>query len=355
MAMVWSSLIRCAHNFGRTLVTAANAAVGKPAAIIILPSIALALAGCNNPGGIRPSGAPKMLPPEEALIFPPPGGPEVINVISRTFSNAVQQEVILRSDARTPGQNYLKVELFGPQRAEDTGKDSLTSSSLRASSISREIRSAFPGAQLSTSSEYLQNAYGAFSYASGRGAGDDTCIYAWQRIRSPESMRQGFQNLGRINVTLRLCQSGVTTRDLLAVMYNYTITGSYDAEGWNPYGTAQKPPEGMGRSGNPIYPVTATEFPMQPGSQTPSHLPPRAAAPVVRRVVVQPQPQPQAQPQTIVSPAPARVVIPSPDGTAPSSSRPAGVGVEANRAETKRVVIPSPDCTSSGGSSQRCN
>ncbi len=352
MNMVWSSLIRCARDLAGML-NAAGAAVGKPAAYVLLPSIALALTGCNNPGGIRASGAPKMLPPEEALIFPPPGGPEIINVISRTFSNAVQQEVILRSDARTPGQNYFKIELFGPQRAEDTGEDGLASSSLRASSISREIRSAFPGAQLATSAEYLQNAYGAFSYASGHGAGDDSCIYAWQRIRSPEDMRQGFKNLGRINVTLRLCQSGVTTRDLLAVMYNYTITGSYDSEGWNPYGTAQKPPEGMGRSGNPIYPVTATEVPMQPGSQTPSRPPAQAAPSVVRRVVVQPAPQPQLQP--IVSPAPARVVIPSPTGAAPASTRPADVPPPANRAETRRVVIPSPDCVSSGEGSQRCN
>lgn len=350
MNMVWSSLIRCTRDLAGML-NAAGAAAGKSAAFVLLPGIALVLTGCNNPGGIRASGAPKMLPPEEALIFPPPGGPEVINVISRTFSNAVQQDVILRSDARTPGQNYLKIELFGPQRAEDTGKDSLTSSSLRASSIAREIRSAFPGAQLAASAEYLQNAYGAFSYASGRGVGDDSCIYGWQRIRSPEDMRQGFRNLGRINVTLRLCQSGVTTRDLLTVMYNYTITGSYDSEGWNPYGTAQKPPEGMGRSGNPIYPVTASEFPMQPGTQTPNHPTDQSAPSVVRRVVVQPQPQPQP----IVSPAPARVVIPSPTGVASASTRPADVPAPVNRSETRRVVIPSPDCASSGDDSQRCN
>lgn len=297
-----------------------------------------------------------MLPPEEALVFPPPGGPEIISVISRTYSNAVQQEVILRSDARTPGQNYFKIEMFGPQRAEDTGKDGLSSGSLRASSISREVRSAFPGLQVSTSAEYLQNTYGAFSYASGRGAGDDSCIYAWQYIRSPEDMRQGFKNLGRINVSLRLCQSGVTVRDLLAVMYNYTITGSYDAEGWNPYGTAQKPPEGMGRSGNPIYPVTATEFPMQPGSQTPSGQPaPPVRRTVMRMPVAQIQPQAPLQPAPMTNPAPSRVVIPAPSVASPTLARPADVPGPAERAETKRVVIPSPDCASSAEGSQRCN
>ncbi len=103
-----------------------------------------------------------MASPEEALIFPPPGGPEILTVINRNYSNAVQQDVILRSDATTPGQNYLKVQIFGPQKAEDTGKDGLSESSLRASSISREIRSAFPGVAMSMSAEYLQNNYGAF-------------------------------------------------------------------------------------------------------------------------------------------------------------------------------------------------
>lgn len=301
-----------------------------------------------------------MLAPEEALIFPPPGGPEIISVISRTYSNAVQQEVILRSDARTPGQNYFKIEMFGPQRAEDTGKDGLSSGGLRASSISREIRSAFPGLAVSTSAEYLQNAYGAFSYASGKGAGDDSCIYAWQYIRSPEDMRQGFKNLGRINVSLRLCQSGVTVRDLLAVMYNYTITGSYDAENWNPYGTAQKPPEGMGRSGNPIYPVTATEFPMQPGTQTPSGQPEAVRRPVARAAVSQMQTPAlmqaaPVQPAPVTNPAPSRVVIPAPSVASPTLARPSDVPRSGDRAPPPRVVIPSPDCTTSAEGSQRCN
>lgn len=351
MNMVWSWLIRFMRTFA-CIWGAAGAAVGKLATFVIFSGVALMLSGCNNPGGIRSSGAPKMLPPEEALIFPPPGGPEVINVISRTYSNAVQQEVILRSDARTPGQNYLKIELFGPQRAEDTGKDGLSSGSLRPSSISREIRSAFPGAQLSPSAEYLQNAYGAFSYASGRGAGEDSCLYAWQHIRSPEDMRQGFKNLGRINVTLRLCQSGVTTRDLLSVMYNYTITGSYDAEGWNPYGTAQKPPEGLGRSGNPIYPVTATEFPMQPGMQTPVPRQVQAAPPIARRASLPAQPAPAPIP--VAAAAPSRVVIPSPMVGGAAPSRPSNVSSTVNAEETKRVVIPSPDCVSSGEGAQRC-
>jgi len=319
-------------------------------AIALACGVALTLSGCNTPAGVQQSGGPKMLAPEEALIFPPPGGPEVLTVINRNYANAVQQDVILRSDAATPGQNYLKVQLFGPQKAEDTGRGGLSESSLRVSSISREIRSAFPGVAMATSAEYLQNNYGAFSYASGRGYGNDACIYGWQQIRSPEDARQGFKNLGRINVTLRLCQSGVTVRDLLSVMYNYTITGNYLSSDWNPYGIAQDPDKGLGRPGNPIYPVSGAA-PMQPGTQTP------VAAPVLARprtvvtaatvpVVVQPQPAASARPA---------VLIPSPTAPRASGSRPADVPPPARRIETKRVAIPSPACVAGQTSGQTCN
>ncbi|TGP39326.1 cellulose biosynthesis protein BcsN, partial [bacterium M00.F.Ca.ET.230.01.1.1] len=92
--------------------------------------------------------------------------------------------------------------------------------------------------------------YGAFSYAAGKGRGEDTCLYGWQDIRSPESMRQDFRNLGRIKVRLRLCQSGASIERLLAVMYNYTITGTYASPSWNPYGTPQAVDKNLGRPGN---------------------------------------------------------------------------------------------------------
>jgi len=332
--------------------TGRGGVVNTAAAAALACGMALTLSGCNTPAGVQQSGAPKMLAPEEALIFPPPGGPEVLTVINRNYSNAVQQDVILRSDAVTPGQNYLRVQLFGPQKAEDTGRGGLSESSLRASSISREMRSAFPGVAMSTSAEYLQNNYGAFSYASGRGFGNDACIYGWQQIRSSENARQGFKNLGRINVTLRLCQSGVTVRDLLAVMYNYTITGNYLSTNWNPYGTAQDPDKGLGRPGNPVYPVSGA-VPMQPGTQTPIAAPVRArprpivtVAPTVAPVVVQPQPPASARPA---------VVIPSPVAPAAAGSRPADVPPPARRIDTKRVAIPSPGCIAGQANGQTCN
>lgn len=342
-------MIRCAREpFG------GRNAVGKISTAASAFGVALVLAGCNTPAGVQPSGAPKMLSPEEALIFPPPGGPEILTVIDRTFSNAVQQDVVLRSDAATPGQNYLKVQLYGPQKAGDESRDGLSNSSLRVSSISREIRAAFPGVAMSTTSEYLQNSYGSFSYASGRGYGRDTCIYGWQQIRSAESMRQGFKNLGRINVTLRLCQAGATVQDLLSVMYNYTITGSYKSPNWNPYGTAQPPASGLGRAGNPMYPNDGAQLPMPPGAQT-TVRPAVAARPrLVRATVVEPAPV-EVQPPVPRTQSGAAVVIPPPAASAPSAARPAGVPLPPRSAETTQISIPSPGCAAGNAAIGGCD
>jgi hypothetical protein len=283
-----------------------------------------------------------MLAPEKALIFPPPGGPEIVAVVNRSYSNAVEQQVILRSNARTPGQNFMQVSLFGPQTAENTGRDSLPFTGFRSSSIGREIRSAFPGASLSMSAEYLQNSYGAFSYAAGPGRGDDACLYGWQDIRSPESMRQAANNLGRIKVRVRVCQSGATVPQLLTLMYNYTITGGYGTDSWNPYGTPLPPKEGIGRTGSPIYPVTATEFPAQPGVQVPAVV---AARPVQRA----------ARPAVAATTRPLPTTIQSPAIPSPLNTTTAPIGQRNNGASTARVVIPSPTCLSQAGEGQRCN
>lgn len=296
-----------------------------------------------------------MASPSEALIFPPPGGPEIVTVVNRTYSNAIAQQVILRSEAATPGQNYLKAEFFGPQQAGDTGGDTLSFSGFRAASVAREIRAEFPGQNIAMTANYFQNAYGAFSYAAGQGRGDDTCLYGWQDIRSPESMRQDFRNLGRIKVRLRLCQSGASVERLLAVMYNYTITGTYASPTWNPYGTPRAVDPNLGRPGSPVYPIKSEDVPMRPGGEVTASVPVRP----IRRVAVaapsQPEPQPLPPVAAVAIPSPTSVGAPvqparrSETGAAQvNSARP------ANASQVQQVVIPSPACLSGSGATSGC-
>lgn len=355
--MVCSLVIRSPCNLGGVGEIKGRKAVNFSAYTLLLFSIAV-LSGCNTPAGVRSFGGSQMLSPSEALVFPPPGGPEIVTVVNRTYSNAVAQQVILRSEATTPGQNYIKAEFFGPQQAGDTGGDALAFSGFRASSVAREIRAEFPGENIAMSANYLQNGYGAFSYAAGSGRGDDTCLYGWQDIRSPESMRQDFRNLGRIKVRLRLCQSGASVERLLAVMYNYTITGAYASPSWNPYGTPQAVDKNLGRPGHPVYPIKADEVPMRPGSEVTASVPPR---PVRRTAAVAPPAQPEPQPLPPVAavsiPSPASAGAPlQPARPTVAGRRPDGVPADSGRqpSQVPQVSIPSPACLSGSGVASGC-
>ncbi|MDZ7928160.1 MAG: cellulose biosynthesis protein BcsN [Agrobacterium sp.] len=302
-----------------------------------------------------------MLSASEALVFPPPGGPEIVTVVNRTYSNAVAQQVILRAEAATPGQNYIKAEFFGPQQAGDTDRDALTFTGFRASSVAREIRSEFPGENIAMSANYLQNGYGAFSYAAGKGRGSDACLYGWQDIRSPESMRQDFRNLGRIKVRLRLCQSGASVEQLLAVMYNYTITGTYASQSWNPYGTPQAVDQNLGRPGHPVYPMKVNDVPMRPGGEVTASVPvqpARRAAAAIRPAQPEVQPLPPVAAVSIPSPlsagAPAQPARPAVAGRRPGSAQ-ANVQAESQQpAQVPQVSIPSPACLSGSAAPQGC-
>jgi hypothetical protein len=354
--MVWSLVIRSPFNLGGVGETKGRRAVRFSAYTSLLFSVAV-LAGCNTPAGVRSFGGAQMLSPSEALVFPPPGGPEIVTVINRTYSNAVAQQVILRSEAATPGQNYIKAEFFGPQQAGDTDRDALTFTGFRAASVAREIRAEFPGENIAMSANYLQNGYGAFSYAAGSGRGGDACLYGWQDIRSPESMRQDFRNLGRIKVRLRLCQSDASVERLLAVMYNYTITGTYASQSWNPYGTPQAVDQNLGRPGHPVYPVKADDVPMRPGGEVTASVPrPPARRAAAAITTVRPEPQPLPPVAAVSIPSPISAGFPAqPARPAVAGSRAEGVQAESRQPlQVPQVSIPSPACLSGSGAAQGC-
>ena len=101
---------------------------------------------------------------------------------------------------------------------------------LTSEAIAGELRAAFPGVPMRVSPDYVQNAYGPFGYATGRGAGRDLCLYGWQRIGG--KVMTPFIRQGAIDVRLRLCEAGASERDLLADMYRYTVRAPF-GPGWS--------------------------------------------------------------------------------------------------------------------------
>lgn len=279
--------------------------------------LTLGLSGCAAREGVRLSDTANTVPDETALALPAPGGPAIVNIVERRFSNATQQDIFLFTSASTPGQNVLRVQLFGPVGLQLDGQKSLGYSSIRATDISKEIRREFPGMALRQSPLYLQNNYGPFSYAYGHGRGNDSCLYAWQQIRSPEDTRTVFQNRGTIQVRLRLCEENASEEKLLSTMYGYTIRGAFNAAGWNPYGEPPSVDPTLGRTGNPIYPKRdELQDEIKPAVEITRPRPALQQRRVVERVeTVEPIKKPAAE-ETIPLPTTNdidAVVVPSPD------------------------------------------
>ncbi|WP_018389687.1 cellulose biosynthesis protein BcsN [Ancylobacter sp. FA202] len=196
------------------------------------------------------------VPAVEALVLPEPGGPRVIGVIETRFANALQQEVMLATEAATPGQNAFDVTFFGPVEGR-TGPENLKSDTfLTDEAISEEMEQALPGLGMSPSTYFVQNRYGPFGYALGRGQGRDLCMYAWQRIQGQDRVNVLTGDRGVLSVRLRFCQSGASEASLLRIMYRYTINGYFLPRSWQPYGRPLPASPELGRIGGPIiYPA----------------------------------------------------------------------------------------------------
>ncbi|WP_197489631.1 cellulose biosynthesis protein BcsN [Martelella sp. AD-3] len=214
------------------------------------------LAGCA--GNLMPyTSNVRNLMPEEAVVMPPPGGPAIISVLETQYSNAIDQRILLRTDARTPGQNYINAVFFGTRNYSPMNGRSLDYRSVTDLRVDEEMREELPGVKMVQSPYYVQNNYGPFGYAFGYGRGDDLCIYGWQQIRPGRDTRAAFGQAGTIQIRLRFCESGASEDDLLGIMYGYTVNAAVEAYGWNPYGEQASPPPLLGETGAPVYPRRA--------------------------------------------------------------------------------------------------
>lgn len=278
------------------------------------------VSGCSTHNDVGTPTNAVIVPAENALILPPPGGPAVLNVVERRKTNAIEQDIYLFTSASTPGQNVLRAQFFGPMEARFDQQRTSGYVAVRSSEMMRQARRALPGVALAQSSDFLQNNYGPFGYAYGRGRGDDACIFAWQQIRGAENHRSPLRGYGTIQIRFRYCAAGASENELLAPVYGYTITGTFGDPAWNPYGAPPPLEAGIGRVGNPIYRREPAPADTRPASVM------TAPAPV-RRVVRVEQPVRQ---QPVAVPATANSVrLPEPGGVSKAGAT---------------VIVPLPTC-----------
>ncbi len=304
--------------------------------IVSALSAVAALAACTSSGSVKQGSGPELVDNEEALVMPPPGGPAIVGVIGRTRGNGAEQTISLATSSTVQGQNYLKIAFFGGSGSQDG--PSMTYRSLSEGDLRREIARAAPGVPLVRSTAFLQNAYGPFGYAFGRSRSGDACLYGWQQIRSRNGSGIG-RDFGMIQIRVRLCDIQATERQLLAVMYGYTVTGGFQGEIWNPYGRPGGVDSRIGQTGQPIYPAAeAVPQTISFGYSSPVATT-RPATPVRAKVR---EASPSVPAERIDGP---RVPLPE-IGAAPAapvqSSSAVAVPGKASGGET--VTVPSPDC-----------
>jgi hypothetical protein len=297
---------------------------------------AMALASCTTSGGLRVSAEPTELPPEKALAFPAPGGPGIVSVIERNFSNAIQQDILLETRAVNRGQNYIQVRYFGPASKAFEGSSRLPTRMMTMGDAVGVMRSEFPSIRMSISANFTQNNYGAFSYAYGTSAGSgDACLFGWQQIKAPDNYVRTFRYLGTIQTRVRICETGASRDQLLAQMYHFSLTGAYDSIGWNPYAVMAGPDPVIGQLGRPVYaagPSTGAGLQTSSPPVTPMIIPQAAPRTVVRRQAPRANRAPAApiRPSVpaVAIPAPTMSGIPAPVSDEVSSA-PMGTGLAA--------------------------
>jgi len=290
---------------------------------------AMAAAGCAARPGVGIATMSAMVPASSALVLPAPGTSSIVSVVQRQYTNAVEQQVVLSTSATTSGQNFLGIQAFGPVETAAMPGGTLAYRPVRHSAILSEIRTYFPGRTLAISTNFVRNGYGPFGYAYGRGAGNDGCLYGWQQIRSDEADRNRLDSLGMIQIRLRVCEAGASEKDLVELMYGYTIVGGFAGATWNPYGKPAPVDQEIG-GGAPL------RVPLDDGKAAKEEPGQRVAR---TRAV----PEKKPVPRTETTGTGGAVIVPSPSGD------------DATATAADTVVVPSPVCVTGASGAATCN
>ena len=273
------------------------------------------LGACASTRDLPPREA-RIVAPVDAMIVPPPGGPAIVNVVSTTFPNAIQQEISLATEARSTGENKITIVKFVGDGG-DVSDAALRDIPFTQINLTEEALAAWPDSGMAVSPYYVQNDYGPFGYAIGRPANGDACIYAWQRIE-PSLRPTSTVDGGAISMRLQLCRQGATEQQLVEVMYRLRLSHSVHSP--------RPAPAAIGRTAVSIRPVGAEGF------ANVIDIP----APVTRSTAA---PQPAAAPVVVpvsIAPPPGAPIVPSPSGSSSSAA------TTVPRPPTASVVVPRP-------------
>ena len=171
------------------------------------------------------------IPPSQAMAAMPSGAGQVISVIERRRSNAIQHDITLAGAPPNFGENQINVTAF--RYVEDIPEkplsDGLKIQRPTDSDIYDEMQERIPGGALATSNAVPRNGMGTFGYAFGRRNGAN-CLYAWQWI---EAQARPFNPLNNksaapVSVRVRLCRPGMTEEVMVDLVRQMFVAPRFD-------------------------------------------------------------------------------------------------------------------------------
>jgi Cellulose biosynthesis protein BcsN len=304
----------------------------RKAASAIALMMALVASGCAAQRTIVENPGARAVSTDHAFVSLGPGGPAVLSVIQSDYANATRQTIALATRGKTPGENQLRVDVFGVKNDDVAIDSSLPDLPLKEAELAAEAQDALPDVSLRVSNIYLQNRYGPLGYIVGKTAQGDTCVYAWQRLATPDLKISLINSRNALSIRLRLCDSVASEAALASTMMNLSVNVALSSGSWTPdprelsadvgaVNAPMAPPQIATAAANPLPPSVARAAPPLRARQA-RHAPPPERAPAAASVI-----QPPALTGVVVPPPPLAALNSPAAAPTDSAPPPAQIGV----------------------------
>jgi hypothetical protein len=285
------------------------------------------VSGCATPRTILSNVTEEEVSVDHAFVSLGPGAPAVLFLTERPYANGARQTMRLATHGMTPGENSLRVDVVGLTNSNVDRQATLPDSPLSEPDLISEAEEGLPNVPLRTSLTYVQNRYGPFGYAVGRSTQGDECIYAWQRLTTPNENLSVVNSRDTLSVRLRVCAPHVSEARLVAIMMGLSVNVGLSGGSWTP--EPKQLSSQIGAAGVSIGPSEILTAATNPIPEAPSHParrlganqktganstePPTAANPPPSGAVIVPPPVASADAQGPIVPPPPDSANTSPE------------------------------------------
>jgi Cellulose biosynthesis protein BcsN len=190
--------------------------------------------GCAAPRTIVANESERQVSVDQAFVSLGPSAPPALSIVEHPYENATRQTIHLATRGATPGENTLRVDVIGIKNPGISRDATLPDAPLEAAQLGLDAEEALPGVPLRTSLTYVQNRSGPFGYAVGKSAQGDECIYAWQRVATPDRDINPVNSRNTLSVRLRLCEPNTSEQALIASMMGLNVNVGVSGGLWTP-------------------------------------------------------------------------------------------------------------------------